>query len=477
MPMIRRGGVERFVRRAALVLLTLVPACHDGARDQLIANPDPPRIIAASVAANPQNVLGVVVLASTSLADSVAVRYHLAGETADHDSVTPSVPAEADASVPVLGLLPDSRYVLRPMAFGAGGTVTGDSLEWQTDSLPSDLPRFTASGPAPSPGYLVFAAGRYGLVIDNTGRVVWYRRFSSGPGLAFMAQPNGHYVTRLPTPDPTDREPWVEFDVLGDVKRSLSCAGGLQSRPHDLIAEPDGSWWILCDETRAWDLSGVGGLAGAQVTGTVVQHLSGNGSLLFQWSPFDHFAITDLAAADRVGLNVNWTHGNALDIAPDGNLLVSFRSLNEITKIDVASGDVLWRLGGLRNEFTFADSSQPKFVHQHGLRRCASGALLLLDNLGDPSESRAERYVLDETAMTAQLVRAYATQPGVITQIGGSTQDLPEGHTLVSFGTAGRVEEYDASGQVVWRIEGNAGYVFRAQRIHSLYAPGVGSPR
>lgn len=47
----------------------------------------------------------------------------------------------------------------------------------------------------------------------------------------------------------------------------------------------------------------------------------------------------------------------------------------------------------------------------------------------------------------------------------------------MSFGTAGRVEEYDATGRVVWRIEGNAGYVFRAQRIRSLYAPGVGTAR
>jgi len=61
--------------------------------------------------------------------------------------------------------------------------------------------------------------------------------------------------------------------------------------------------------------------------------------------------------------------------------------------------------------------------------------------------------------------------------IGGSVQSLPGGHTLVSFGTAGRVEEYDAAGRVVWRFEGNAGYVFRAQRIRSLYSPGVGLTR
>jgi len=65
----------------------------------------------------------------------------------------------------------------------------------------------------------------------------------------------------------------------------------------------------------------------------------------------------------------------------------------------------------------------------------------------------------------------------VTATLGGSTQDLPGGRTLVAFGNGGRVEEYDASGAVVWHIEGNPGYIFRAQRIRSLYRAGIGSPR
>ena len=78
---------------------------------------------------------------------------------------------------------------------------------------------------------------------------------------------------------------------------------------------------------------------------------------------------------------------------------------------------------------------------------------------------------------TARPLGSYGSDPGVIASLGGSAQDLPGDHTLVSFGPAGRVEEYDAAGHMVWHIEGNAGYVFRAQRIRSLYRPGVGSPR
>ena len=116
-----------------------------------------------------------------------------------------------------------------------------------------------------------------------------------------------------------------------------------------------GHYWLMCDDTRVMDLTSVGGVAAAQVTGTVIQHVSATGTLLFEWNAFDHFDITDLEQQSRTGPMVNWTHGNALDLDAAGNLLVSFRSLSEITKIDVATGEVIWRLGGLRNQFIYED--------------------------------------------------------------------------------------------------------------------------
>jgi hypothetical protein len=443
--------------------------------------PVAPTIEAAAGEANSHNALGAIVSVRMRNADSVAVRFRLADVPSTGDSVTPAVGTPGDSAttavVPVLGLLPERHYLLRAVAYGAGGTVEGDAIEFTTGPLPSDLPHYTASGLDPSPGYVVFGAGMYGLVIDNTGRVVWYRRFPNGPGLSFMAQPNGHYVARPATPDPTDVDSWMELDPLGNFTRAIGCGLGLQPRPHDLISESDGGYWLMCDETRTMDLTGAGGIVGARVTGTAVHHLSAGGTLLFRWSPFDHFAITDGEPADRVGASVNWTHGNALDLDVDGNLIVSFRNLGEVTKINAATGAVIWRLGGRRNQFTFADTPIPAFSRQHSARVAATGSLMILDNMGSPGETRAERYALDEVTRSARLAHSYASNPGVVTQIGGGVQSLPGGRTLVSFGTAGRVEEYDAAGRVMWRIDGNAGYVFRAQRIRSLYAPGVGTTR
>lgn len=350
--------------------------------------------------ANSNNVLSAVVTAVVRDADSVAVRFQGIDE-AGAELETPSVPATNGAVVlPVLGLLPVHRYAFRVVGRTARATALSETMTFTTDTLPADLPQYVASGSTPTPGFVVFAAGRYGIVIDNSGRVVWYRRFPNGPGLTFTAQPSGHYYARPPGILPSDPAPWVELDALGNATRTVGCADGLVPRFHDLIATGDDTFWLLCDDTRETDLTALGGAAKARVTATDVERVTGDGRLLFRWSPFDHFDLADAGARELAKADVNWTHGNSLDLTPDGNLLVSLRNLGE-----------------------------------------------------------------------------YGSLPAVITVIGGSVQDLPNGHTLVSFGTAGRLEEYDASGRAVWRIERGADYVFHAQRIRSLYVPGVGLTR
>ena len=432
-----------------------------------------PVVLESSVVANPGNVLSAMAYARVVGADSVAVRYRLAGQAID--SVTPShYPVRDSVRVPVLGLLPESSYSLRVTAFSSCGVVTGSEVHWTTRSLPADLPSYIASGSDPAPGYVVFAAGSYGLAIDNSGRVVWYHRFENGPGLNFQAQPTGKYVVRPPTPAAT---PWIEIDPAGDTTRTLGCVGGLAPRFHDLIALPDGSWWVLCDDVREMDLTGVGGLARHRVTGTAVQHVGPARELLFSWSPFEHIEIPHMTVEDGTAPSFNWTHGNSLDLDSDGNLVVSFRNLSEVAAIDTRTGGFLWRLGGRSGEFSFQHGARDPFTHQHGVRSTGRGSLLVLDNLGETSGSRAERYELDVGRRTLRLTGVYESSPAVTAIVGGTTQDLPGGHTLVSFGSGGRVEEYDAAGRVVWRLEGNPGYIFRAQRIASLYRPGVGLPR
>jgi hypothetical protein len=463
------------IRRLGSVIgLMILFACSDHPTGSATAAP---AIGKAVVTANEHNVLSAVASVAVSDADSIAVVFRDADGVAGTDTSAAVPVRNGHADISVLGLRPSTTYHLRLIAWAGDRSTTGDVIVFSTGALPADLPSYTAAGADPSPGFVVFASGPYAIAIDNSGRIVWYRRFSHSAGLAFVAQANGRYFARPTSADTADSEHWVELDALGNVVHQLPCAGGLVSRPHDLIVQLDESYWLMCDDTRTVDLSREGGQANAKVTGTAIQHIGADGRLLFSWSPFDHLDITDLDASKRAGTAVNWTHGNALDLDSAGNIVVSFRNLEEVTRINGTTGAVLSRLGGRKNQFTISGSTNPPFAQQHSARVSSANEIILLDNLGNPSESRAERYTVDWGSRTARLTGSFGSSPGVVTAIGGSVQSLPGGRMLVSFGTAGRVEEYDAAGNVVWRIQGNPGYVFRAQRITSLYAPGAGTTR
>ena len=90
--------------------------------------------------------------------------------------------------------------------------------------------------------------------------------------------------------------------------------------------------------------------------------------------------------------NIDLVHGNALALANDGNLLLSSRNQSEITKINLQTGEIMWRLGGKANQFTFVDG-QP-FAYQHDVRQLSNGNITIFDNQGtqqNPAASHGYR--------------------------------------------------------------------------------------
>ena len=151
--------------------------------------PTPPGIESVVVAAGTHNVLHAVLTVSLHDADSVAVRYGVAG--AALDSVTPVTIAHDSQQLHVLGLLPRTAYRMLVLAYGNDLSAESDTVAFTTGDLPADLPSYQAGGTDPSPGFVAFAANTYGIVIDNTGRVVWYRELPGGMTLNFQPQPSG----------------------------------------------------------------------------------------------------------------------------------------------------------------------------------------------------------------------------------------------------------------------------------------------
>ena len=152
-----------------------------------------------------------------------------------------------------------------------------------------------------------------------------------------------------------------------------------------------------------------GGSPNAMVEGLVIQELDSNHIVIFQWESWDHFNVIDNTYLDLTSDIIAFIHTNAIDIDYDENLLISSRNIDEITKIDRTSGEIIWRWGFVQNEFEFVNDYP--FTHQHCIKSLGNNRYLLFDNgnfssqyTGEPNVSRAVEYELDLEEMTATKV-------------------------------------------------------------------------
>lgn len=446
----------------AALLALAAAACGDD-------DPSGPRATyAGSVAAPlPENGLAAEVVISAEGYDSAWVVLLDGPDATPRRSATATFGAATTVTVAVSGMLADRTHELEVWLASRGTAGPVDTVPVATGPLPGWIPAGIGYlGTDTIPGFVLLSLPDGGVVVDNQGRPRWYHHRPNGVLNSVQAHPGGRF-TILDGADGGDPV-FHLLDGLGRETGTLRCAGGRTTRFHDLLIEPDGTTWILCDDTRVMDLSAEGGMADAVVTATVVQRLSPAGELEFEWNSLDHFGITDLPQPDREGPAVNFTHGNGIALDDDGGILLSFRSLSEITKVDPTTGAIRWRLGGLANEFTVVGDPDAGFERQHGLRLAGPAHLQLLDNGTEPP-SRLVRYRLDEDALTATLDWEFIDDPATFTVVGGSSQAVPGGRGLVSFGRAGRVVEVDAAGTRRWELTGLDGiYVFRAERVPDL---------
>jgi hypothetical protein len=312
----------------------------------------------------------------------------------------------------------------------------------KNSNLPEDFPHITINvSDNPAPGYIflnpkeenVFAVG-YLMILDNSGVPVYYLKTSSRKS-PFQVQHNGSLTFWN-----NDANKFLEMDSSYNVIDSLSCKN-FGTDFHDLHLFANGHSLILGLYWRTVRMDTIvsGGDSAANVLEFVIQEQDANNNVIFQWRSQDHFQITD--ATDDINLlahSIDPFHCNAIELDNDGNLLLSSRHLDEITKIDRQTGDIIWRWGGIKsknNEFQFIDDSRT-FSHQHDIRRISNGNVTLFDNgnLLIPRYSRSLEYNLNETDKTAELVWEYFNEPTTFSNGMGGTQRLPNNNTVIGWG-------------------------------------------
>lgn len=306
-------------------------------------------------------------------------------------------------------------------------------------------------------------------IIKNNGDSV-YGKFDTVVFNNFSLNHNG-YMTAYNKVDST----FVVLDSSYNQVKEVQMGNGYKADVHEFQMYND-KIFMLSYDAQIFDMSiyNPNYPTNATVIGCVIQELDPNYNVIFQWRSWDHFQVTDATHISFFNLVQDYVHANALEFDNDGNLLLSCRHMDEITKINLNTGAIIWRLGGKNNQFNFLNDPD-KFSYQHDVRRIANGHITLFDNgnFHSPARSYAKEYSLDEINKTATLAWSYSrtvAAGNVYSNAMGSVQRLSNGNTFICWGLTSNISfpsitEVDPNNNVVWELQLlNTSAIYRAQR-------------
>ncbi|TAL67312.1 MAG: hypothetical protein EPN82_15170 [Bacteroidetes bacterium] len=293
----------------------------------------------------------------------------------------------------------------------------------------------------PAPGYLLMDTFEDGYlsITDNSGFAVIndkLKNFQKGDVLYIQKNDLLTFYTNLK---------FYAIDNGLNLIDSFVIKNSLMIDPHDFKLTNDGNAFFLGNVYDTVDLSEIvpGGKPNAVLRSSVIQEQDENKNVIWEWNTLDHYKVTDATSSvDLTQQNVSWVHTNSIEIDYDGNVLISSRDLDEITKINRQTGAIIWRLGGKEcknNQFTFLNDTIDGFwgfSHQHSIHLLPNGNLLLFDNgnLKPIQYSRAVEYEIDEVNKTVKKVWEYRCSPDIYSITQGSVQRLPNGNTIIGWG-------------------------------------------
>jgi len=308
----------------------------------------------------------------------------------------------------------------------------------------------------PSPGYIFMATwdrnapqhiyANYLFILDNYGNIIDSVRVNGAP-FDFKIQPNGLLSYGLGdysgiVPGANSNLTHFVLDSTLAVVDSFQMKNGYLTDFHDFILLPNGHGLLMSYTTIIYDMSLIvqGGRPDAQLVINIFQEQDADKNVVFEWRDIDYIPITN-TDLDLTAPRINPSTLNAYDLDNDGNLLLSFRNHSDVMKISRETGEIIWKWGGLNNEFTFfnehPENAPYYFARQHNIRRLSNGNVSIFDNgeFHSPWYSRAAEYQLDEVNKTATLVSEYRYSPGNISaQAAGNATPLDNGGWFVGYG-------------------------------------------
>ncbi|MCX6154767.1 MAG: aryl-sulfate sulfotransferase [Candidatus Kapabacteria bacterium] len=310
----------------------------------------------------------------------------------------------------------------------------------------ADLVQFNISTmDNPAPGYILTGPINQNLVsiYDNSGLAVYTK------DLSYLGQ---RFLSLRVLEDGTiacfgsNKRQWVIMDKSLNVIDSICSNDSLLLDFHTLHLSPQGNYLVAFDRIINMDLSALvpNGNKNAEVNDQEIFEFERTSkAVLFHWKTSEHIDISEATLDISFNLpNVDPFHLNNAIYDADGNLLLNYRHLDEIVKVNRATGAIIWKMGGSKskaNQFTFYNDTYNNFTgfsHQHCSYRLANGNLLIFDNgqLKPTKFSRAVEYQVDEANKTVTKVWEYRHSPDIYAGSMGSATRLVNGNTIIGWG-------------------------------------------
>ena len=337
-----------------------------------------------------------------------------------------------------------------------------------------------------SPGYLFIepetGSTFHGMIMENSGDAVWI-----GPDNLQMTDVKVQMFEGKPV-----LTYWSGAVILGHGKgvgnildssyrqiATVRTGPGMDADLHEFHLTPRGTALMTAYPTAKADLTSVKGPKDGYIMDCHVQEVDiRTGKVLLDFKASDHMDLADTYAfvtnnADGTGKTASKPfdpfHFNSVDFDDDGTrLYVSARHMHAVYAIDRSTGELIWQMGGKRNQFAIADDAQ--FAWQHHFRKRSEGVFTLFNNhsrtAGDPTTSHALVLNVDEAAKTVTLQRTYSH--GLLAPAEGSVQPQRNGNVLIGWGDNPVVTEYTGNGRLVYEMTrvGTATYrVFRSEWV------------
>jgi hypothetical protein len=324
-----------------------------------------------------------------------------------------------------------------------------------------------------SPGLTLFSPMEEGgivYLISLEGKVAHTWKMPYPPGLYGYLTERGtlFYNGKIPNETFLGKAPFkggaaLEADWSGKVLWEVRHP----NHHHDGRLLKNGNVLLLCATELSDDIAKKvrGGRPGTEEKGKIwadyLVEMTKDGRTVWEWRTWEHLDPAKDTITEIQGDRSEWTHANAIVELANEDLLVSFREISTVIKIERRTGRIVWKLGA------------PPLSGQHAPTPLPNGNILIFDNGAHRlDESFPFSRVIEVNPVTNGIVWKYQEEisSNFFSPRISNAQRLPNGNTLINEGWFGRFFEVTSEGDVVWEYVnpyfGPANEAAKAQNNH-----------